>query len=29
MIGQETGDPDGAFTIVAEARVALAGTFNI
>lgn len=28
MIGRETGDPDDAFTIVAQARVALAGTFN-
>lgn len=28
MVGQETGDPDGAFMIVAQARVALAGAFN-
>lgn len=28
MIGQETGDGDGAFTIVGQARVALAGPFN-
>lgn len=27
-VAQETGDEDGAFTIVAQARVALAGTFN-
>ena len=28
MIGQETGGDDGAFTIVGQARVALAGPFN-
>jgi hypothetical protein len=27
-VAQETGGEDGAFTIVAEARVALAGAFN-
>lgn len=28
MIGQEMGGEDGAFTIVGQARVALAGPFN-
>ncbi|MDO8973228.1 hypothetical protein [Reyranella sp.] len=28
MIAQETGDEDGAFAIVGEARVALAGEFD-
>ena len=28
MIGQETGDADGSFVIVGQARVALAGAFN-